>query len=299
MAFASSARVDRRRPNQAAGVGRAPGRGTAGRPVATINHPARGQGNSGKPNLGQPKPTVRQKPQPQAQPIVGRSAQPDSVYQGAIDRIERRQEHELGELQGQEQSVRHDFGIEDPTNPFSRVEGLKRAFLARQKAASAGLAAQGQLTSGAHERAVARTRREEEQARAELRRAYEGAIGQIGAAKAGVKFETEEQRAQAFENWLARAPESQAPAPNPRADTVTGGGDVGFFGPNVGKPGTPQQQANQANQIIQDMSKTPPSKPLAKGGKPTKPGKVTPADVRRLEKELRDRQRRGRNGRRG
>lgn len=162
-----------------------------------------------KPGLGAP-PVQRKTTAAPAKKPVGRSSQPDSTYYANVDLADREAAERLGQLEGQEQAVKHDFGIEDPTNPFSRVEGLKRMFLQRFRGASAGLAARGHLYSGQHERALARTRRDEEEARAGLRSQYENVIGQIGAAKAGVKFDTEEQRQQAFEDWLARAPESEA-----------------------------------------------------------------------------------------
>lgn len=158
-----------------------------------------------KPGLGAPaKPVATAKA-----PVVGKSAQPDSTYHRTVDLAGRRETQRLGDLDTQERGIKFDFGIDDPTNPFSRAEGLKRAFLARQKAASAGLASQGHLYSGAHERALGRVRLDEEQARAELRSTFDQAIGQIGSARAGVKFDTEEQRNQAFEDWLARAPDSE------------------------------------------------------------------------------------------
>lgn len=177
-----------------------------------------GTAGQGKPGLdsksfGGTKPAGkpgRSKPTPAASKPVSHSSQPDSAYYDSVDLAGRQGESRLGQLEGQEQAVRHDFGIEDPTNPNSRAEGLKRMYLQRFRGASAGIAAQGHLYSGQHERALSRTRRDEEEARADLRSNYEGMIGQIGAAKAGVKFDTEEQRIQAFEDWLARAPESEA-----------------------------------------------------------------------------------------
>lgn len=182
-----------------------------------------GTARPGQGSLAPQKPRTGQRSAPPAAPKpakpVGRAAQPDSLYHGAVDLANRVQSQRLGALDTEERSVRHEFGIDDPTNPFSRAEGLKRAFLARQKAASVSLASEGHLYSGAHERALARTRREEEEARANLRGAYEQAIGQIGATKAGVKFDTEEQKTQAFEDWLARAPEEEPP-PAAQAATV-------------------------------------------------------------------------------
>jgi hypothetical protein len=214
MAFASASaaprtRVRRRVASIKSPSGKLPPRDAPGRrrptkksPVATINQP-------GKPTLG-PVPKAPM-PAPQAPALKAQSPEFDPAYFNRIDVTDRKEQGALSALDANEQAVKFDFGIEDPTNPFSRANGLKRAWLARSKASSAGLAHQGQLYSGAHERAGARMRFGEEQDRAALRASYEGAIGQIGAQRAGVKFSSEEERAQAFEDWLARAPEADAP----------------------------------------------------------------------------------------
>lgn len=195
--------------NMAAGVGKAPGKGTATpyKPRST-KQPAKAP--SAKPGFGAPPKPGAGRVKPAARRPEGRRAQPDALYNERVDIADRKGSERLGQLDSQEQAVKKDFGIDDPTSPFSRMEGLKRSFLQRYRGVSAGLAAQGHLYSGQHERALARTRREEEEARANLRARYDEAIGAIGAARAGVKFDTEEQRAQAFEDWLARAPESEA-----------------------------------------------------------------------------------------
>lgn len=162
-----------------------------------------------KPNLGAP-PAPAAAPKP-AEP-VGQHAAPDSLYNDTITNVDKNERDTITGLDAKEVAVKNDFGIDDPSNPFSRANGLKRAFLARQKGVSAGLASQGQLYSGAHERALSRTRFEEAQARDELRRSYEAAIGSIGAEKAGVKFNSEQDRLAAFESWLQRAPDADAPA---------------------------------------------------------------------------------------
>jgi hypothetical protein len=180
------------------------GLGALGGPAPTV-----GPGAPQKPGLGggpaapaAPKPAA-----PRARP------EGDSQYNDRIANVDRREEERLGELEGQSTAIEHEFGINDPTNPFSRAEGLKRAFLARQKGRSAGLASQGQLYSGAHERAMSRTRLEEEQARAELRSAYDQAQAGISSAERGVKWDTEEERRQAFEDWLQRQEDAPVAAP--------------------------------------------------------------------------------------
>lgn len=186
-------------------------------PSATINQPK-------KPTLGaMTPPPAKGAPPPPNKPAVGQRAEFDPAYYNRIDTANRKEARSLSDLDAAEQATRFDFGIEDPTNPFSRAQGLKQAYLARRKAASTGLAAQGQLYSGTHERAMNRNRMEEERARSELRAAYEAAIGQIGSQRAGVKFATEEERAQAFEDWLARAPEADGPLGEVAGAVAAGG----------------------------------------------------------------------------
>ena len=197
MAFKDTGGARRYKPRQKHGLV-----GTAGKGVGKLAPQAK--------TLSTAKPVVGKAPAVAApkRPAVGERFAPDAAYNQQVDIAERKGEQRLAELGNQENDIKREFGIEDPTEPFSRANTLKQSFLARQKAASASLASQGQLYSGSHERALSRTRREEEQARSELRRVYEGAIGQVGAEKAGVKFNTEEERTNAFEAWLARAPEA-------------------------------------------------------------------------------------------
>lgn len=187
------------------------------------------QPNAGKPGLGAAPNAPRPAP-------PGQHAAPDAAYNNAVDTSRRQEQSSLEGLDASEQATRHEFGIDDPTNPFSRAEGLKRSFLAKQKAASTGLAGQGKLYSGTHERAMSRTRREEEAARAELRGAYEGALRSIGEARAGVSFSSEEDRNQAFEDWLARAPDAEVdldPTAQAAADTGTSENSVNATGHDV------------------------------------------------------------------
>jgi hypothetical protein len=156
-----------------------------------------------------PRPGLGQPAAPAPRPVVGQHAAPDSTYNRQVDTATRKGEARLGQIEGAEQHLKFDFGIDDATNPFSRAEGIKRAYLAKYKGASAGLASQGQLYSGAHERALKRTRREEEEALANLRQVFNSSMDAFGAEKAGIKFDTEEERNAAFESWLARAPAAE------------------------------------------------------------------------------------------
>lgn len=161
-----------------------------------------------------PKPTLTNtaKPAPAAQPAtgprLGAVAAPDSLYNQQVDLANREGSQRLTDLGEQEKAIKYHFGLDDPTNPFSRANALKKSYLANMKGVSAQLASQGQLYAGAHERALARTRYNQEQALAELRQAYDTALNGISGQKASSQFQTEEQRNQAFQDWLNRAPEA-------------------------------------------------------------------------------------------
>jgi hypothetical protein len=237
-----------------------------------------GKAKPGKPSRGLKNPNPA-KPAARLSAPAPQAAQPDAQYNDAVDLIGRKEESRLGQLEGQETAVKHDFGIDDPTNPASRAEGLKRSFLARQKAASTGLAAEGQLYTGTHERALARTRRDEEFARSELRSAYEGAINGIGAEKAGVRFNTEEERAQAFEDWLARVPDADAvlsdddeAAAGAEADASLDAEGNALAGPPKGNP---QGSTGAIPGPPKGMASVTPAAPAPTG--------QTPAEKRRAE----------------
>jgi hypothetical protein len=251
----------------------APRPGTPLRPGLTKPRPAPRPGTGAPTN----KPGLGSAPKPAAGPaVVPQQMEPDPTYLNTIDAVSRRSQERLGEIQGQEDATRHDFGIDDPTNPFSRAEGLKKAFLTRQKAASASLASQGQLYSGAHERAVARTRYQEEQARAELFNSYQQAMNGTAQARRGVAWDTEEEQRKAFEEWLGRAPradvavgpEDQAPedAQAPAADAPPAPG------PQTGpQPGAPAPRVPLAKQTPQQLMQTVKRYPLPKSPAGQKP----------------------------
>jgi hypothetical protein len=153
-----------------------------------------------KPGLGAPAPAP-----PAAEPPKGKKPEFDQMYFDRIAGIDRRTTDELGSLDARERRIKFDFGIEDPTNPFNRAQAMKQFYLRRARGTSVGLAAQGHLYSGAHERAMANVRFDEERANAQLRQAYEDALGQIRDLRTNVKRSAEDARADEFMAWLARA----------------------------------------------------------------------------------------------
>jgi hypothetical protein len=138
---------------------------------------------------------------------VGQGFTPDSIYQNDSDAADRREKERLGELDTEERNTKFEYGIDDPTNPFSRVAGLKKAYLARAGGDITSQAARGQLYSGSTQQQLNNTRFDEEKDNAELRKSYETAIGNIGRARTQAKYDTEDTKRRAYESWFGRQPE--------------------------------------------------------------------------------------------
>lgn len=173
-----------------------------------------------KPGLGAPAPSAPAAP---AAP-VGKHFVPDAEYNTEVDTAGRASEYKLGSLNTTERRLKFDFGIDDPTNPNSRMLGLKRAWLAKTRGDSVSIAGRGDLYSGSHERAMARDLRGENAANAQLRSQYETGLQSIKDARAQVGFDTETAKGTAFQNWLIRhqndpgdVPPDAAPVPGPAA----------------------------------------------------------------------------------
>lgn len=222
--------------------------GTMG-PKASINAPSykpnpnrQGPAAPGRPGKGwgsAPQPANKPQVAPAANAPQGQHAAPDSLYNSSVDLAEKKGTEALAQLGGQETQIKHDFGIDDPTNPFSRAEGLKRSYLARMKGQSAQLASQGQLYSGAHERALARTRFEQEQAYNQLRDAYNQAMANVNSAKQNVANMTEEEKNNAFAAWLSRA-EDTMPEVTPTSDETNSDTAPAPDNAGGGQPGPPK-----------------------------------------------------------
>lgn len=119
---------------------------------------------------------------------------PDSGYNDAVGLNKRAYDETIGNLDTDERNTKFDFGVDDPTNPFSRMSELKRTYLAQGRGSSVSLANRGQLYSGANLNAIARNKRNEEHSTADLRQAYEAALEAIrrGRVTAKTKQETDD-----------------------------------------------------------------------------------------------------------
>ena len=129
---------------------------------------------------------------------------PDSGYNNEVDVSQRAHDRVIGALNDQERTTKYDYGYDDPTNPFSRVNELKRNFLANGLRVGNGLAAIGQGLSGARQRAISRNQRNESAANAQLRAAYEAALSSLKAQRGSADTALEEARLQALTNSMSR-----------------------------------------------------------------------------------------------
>jgi hypothetical protein len=170
-----------------------------------------------------PAPVKPVTPAPAAAAPVQRTAagfQPDSIYNNAVDFSNRGYQQTSGNLDEEERATRHEFGIDDPTNPFSRQAALKKIYLARGRATTNSMASRGQLYSGASQRGAAQVRLGEERDTAALRGEYESRLKDIAGRRLEAQRAAEEERLRAQEEWMARqepADYDTAAAPAPAA----------------------------------------------------------------------------------
>lgn len=103
------------------------------------------------------------------------SAQHDTTVSG----LRNQRDQSLTSLAGQEINTRQDYGIDDPTNPFSRARQLQQQFQSQRQGATNSFAARGQLYSGALSRRQNTVRSGYEQGQDELLRGYQSALAGI------------------------------------------------------------------------------------------------------------------------
>lgn len=104
---------------------------------------------------------------------------PDAQYNDEIGFHKKTHDDTYGALDTAERNTKFEYGIDDPTNAFSRVAEQKRLFLNRGSATSASMNNRGQLQSGAYMQKVANQKRDQDAADQALRRAYEDALDRI------------------------------------------------------------------------------------------------------------------------
>lgn len=213
-------------------------------PAKPVPKPAASPG--APPSSTAPKPPTAQKPEFD-KPYYDRLARADERYTGDITQLE-----------GDEAHVKYDFGIDDPTNPFSRVAGLKKAFLQRAKGTTNSLAAGGQLYSGTHQRAQEGVRLDEAEANQRLNDDYRRTLDGIAAARLKLQHGKEDEYTNAFEDFLGRAPEADVPLEDAAGDPAPNQGSQPKGGvlktPVGGKPGK-KPKPNAPRKVVKQIPK--------------------------------------------
>lgn len=122
---------------------------------------------------------------------------PDAAYNDRVATNKKVYDDAIADLDKSERNTKFEYGIDDPTNPFSRSTELKRLALAQSGRTAVSMNSAGLAFSGANLRAIARNKRNEDEASARLRQAYQAALDAIASARkrAGTDEETEDSRA--------------------------------------------------------------------------------------------------------
>lgn len=129
---------------------------------------------------------------------------PDSGYNDAMAIAKRRYEATTGDLDTAERTTKFEFGFDDPTNPFSRANEMKKQHLQRGMAITGGLASRGHLYSGVHQARLDVNRRNEEKNFAALRAAYQARLDEIRTRRTGAQTSREEEELRARIESMAR-----------------------------------------------------------------------------------------------
>lgn len=129
---------------------------------------------------------------------------PDSGYNDALSLAHRQYLNTIGGLDTAERTTRYDYGFDDPTNPFSRVNDLKRDFLMKGNYIGNLAAASGQLYSGSRQNSLNVNNRNQDESYAALQAAYRAALDQISGQRTGAGNAEEAASLQAFQEAMAR-----------------------------------------------------------------------------------------------
>lgn len=143
---------------------------------------------------------------PAAAPAAApRAFAPDSGYNDAVDFAQRRHDQTVGEVGDDTRKTKFEFGFDDPTNPFSRVNEAKKLFLASGRRNGTVMGSMGsQLFSGANQRALARNQRNEAANTAQMRAAYEAALEALKRRGTAADNTLEADKAQALREAMER-----------------------------------------------------------------------------------------------
>ena len=129
---------------------------------------------------------------------------PDVAYNDALAIAHQNYVNALGGLDTQEAQTKYDYGFDNPANPFSKVNELKRQYLNQGRYIGNSLGARGQLYSSARTKALAANSRNQDKDYANLRLAYDRLLGQIGAQRTADGTAEQQAKLQALADAMSR-----------------------------------------------------------------------------------------------
>ena len=181
--------------------------GAVSTPTATTAPPVAGVAQN-------PTPPVSTPPAP---PQAVSAPPLDPSYDSRLGVINREYGDTLAELQNRETQTRQEYGLDDPTNPYSRAALLQKTYENRNRGTVNSMAARGQLYAGATQNALNSNRGAYDQDYDLLRRAQDSTLAEIIAGRRRAATTKEGLMGEAEEARLLRALEAaqNQPAPSP------------------------------------------------------------------------------------
>jgi hypothetical protein len=140
----------------------------------------------------------------------------DAAYDEELAAYRRRLQREQSNIAYERGRTQQEYGFEDATDPYSRARMLERAYTQRRTATTTGLAARGQLYSGALRGAQAENRFGYEQQTAQTRKEYLDRLRGLTERGVGAQEDFEMSalgaRREALGRAIAQGPEAEYPA---------------------------------------------------------------------------------------
>jgi hypothetical protein len=155
---------------------------------------------------------------PQAPKAVTSTAQPmpfDAGYESQVANINRDLQNTLGQTTYEEQQAKQEYGIDDPSNPYSRAALLQRSYEQGQTGATNQYAASGQLYSGALQNARTENTFQLGAQQDALQRGYQDLLNQLAQRRTAAQQSAGESTSLALNERIARALEARTEDPGP------------------------------------------------------------------------------------
>lgn len=149
----------------------------------------------------------------------------DAPYYNDVGLADRTRDARLADISDQERKTKFEYGFDDPTNPFSRINELKRMYLNAGTGLTNNLAVAHQSNTGAAQAKKTNLARRQDVDTTRLRASYQDALNRLASARTEANLGREDAGNSAFASWLNRAPAVQpnevaTPAPKSQSGPV-------------------------------------------------------------------------------